>query len=49
MDDLKGRLCRIAHSVTKKELNEAIDDLRNWELYQEKLKTWVEGNQRTIQ
>ena len=42
---MKCRLCRIAHSNIKKVLNEAIDDLRNWELHQEKLKTWVEGNQ----
>ena len=34
------------HTKTpKKELNEAMDDLKNWELYKEKLKTLVEGNQ----
>ena len=48
-DDVKSWLRRIAQSNNKKELNEAFDDLRNWELYQEKLKTWVEGNQKTIQ
>ena len=29
-------LRRIAHPNTKNELNEAINDLRNWKLYQEK-------------
>lgn len=29
-------LRRIAHPNTKNELNEAISDLRNWKLYQEK-------------
>ena len=48
-DDVKCRLRRMEHSNNKKELNEAIDELRNWKLYQEKLKTWVEGNQKTIQ
>ena len=46
---MKCRLHPIAHSNNKKEVNEAIDDLRNWEHYQEKLRTWVEGNQGTIQ
>ena len=34
-NNVKCRLRRIAHSNTKKKkLNEAIDDLRNWKLYQ---------------
>ena len=36
-------------TLKHQKINEAIDDLRNWQLYQEKLKTWVKGNQRTIQ
>lgn len=45
---MKCRLCKIGHSNSKSELNEAINDLRNWKLYQEKVKTWVEGNERPI-
>lgn len=36
------------HTQTPKRIKEAINDLRNWELYQEKPKTRVEGNQKRI-
>ena len=34
--EMECSLRRIAHPNTKNELNEAISDLRNWKLYQEK-------------
>ena len=46
VENVKCRLNKFAHSNTKKELNEAINDLRSWKLYQEKVTTWVEGNKK---
>ena len=42
-DDVKCRLLRIAHSNNINELHAALDDLRNWEFFQGKLKAWIEG------
>ena len=42
-DDVKCRLRRVAHSNNVKELNSAIADLQNWDYYDGKLKTWIEG------
>ena len=45
---MKCRLSQISDSNTKKGLNEAINDLRNWKLCQEKAKTWIEANEKQI-
>lgn len=42
-EDVKCRLRRIAHANNKLEFDDAIRDLKNWELFQGKLKLWVEG------
>ena len=42
-DDVKCRLGRIAHSNNINELHATADDLRNWEIFQGKLKAWIEG------
>ena len=42
-DNVKYRPRRIALSNNINELHAALDDLRNWELIQGKLKSWIEG------
>ena len=42
-DDIKCRLRSITHSNNVTELHAAIDDLRDWEFFQGKLKAYIEG------
>lgn len=42
-DDVKCRLRCIAHANNVTELTTAIENLRAWDFYEGKLKTWIEG------
>ena len=42
--DVLHRLRRISNSVSKEELEKALQDVREWDRYKGKLKAWLEGN-----
>ena len=43
IDLVKARLQRISNSLTEQEVNAAITDFKQWEMYRGKLAEWFQG------